>query len=904
MWRPSRQVTGSSAYQSDARYNPQPTEDQDASLKNTQPSHVKRPNYKPTALRWYFIVCQIVLLSAMIAIVAYASLRMPDSDSTAVIDEGPTSRGLKREPYGADGYGTLNLLSRWDTKEGPTPVLVARLDEPSVTSLSPSEETLPDAVATLGPTELQSLQDQSVSLSAQAEQEKGGKRIDIAVTRDPCGTSTICVSSVTTNVIITIIVPETTQTLTITSSSISTTVVPVVTTTVIPGETFTNVQPTIIKETTQVILTTVLSASFTFRPNGTETAVPTPVVGSAPPTTKTITKSSTKSVEVPVVTTSLTVRPEETYFDLGPTVIEVTYTPAARAGGSPQQMPVTHIVTTVEPGRTVTDVVRQAPVRTVVGGEDRVETRLVQQGPELFVTRVGGSVTNVVVVVTPSPLSENEDSPKGPSDFVDKAGDGGEEFQPMSLTMVSEMGGGLQIFTIQDSPQTAVITHADGSLETVITTPPLWLTTSRVDVSLTTFAITTTPTGSEPISFTVVSTIRGTLTTMTTTPSASKVVTTISGTLSTITSTPSPSTRTSTIDGTTKTLESIATPDPTPTVPETELKEYNVNTAKSFLGKFLPTLLATILAIPLRIIDLNAKLYQPFYAFNAENGALGAQSMTLHFSGLNAFTKPFSLLLGGHPIPLVTSLILWSSSLTVPLAAEALGLKIHGRCQADSIKGCALDLGVSPGPTRALIAVLALIVVLLVILLVLAWRRESGLHANPWSIAGIASLARCRDVRVRNSKEADIHREVAEKRYSFGFFRNEEGRAEYGIVLYDDAGRNLREDQDPESRDGADHAEHSTRRDTNSAAQTQSKGLPFMALGYPWRIAFLVFLLGLFVVVLFYHISVLRGTTSRFKAFMNSHNFGARFLFAGVGVVITFAWLSFFVSMLAPSLFL
>lgn len=887
-------------------------------LKENPSRPAKRPNYKPTALRWYFIVCQIVLLSAMIAIVAYASLRMPDSDSTAVIEEESVGKALRREPYDADGYGAFNRLARRDDGNGPTPVLVPRLDEPTNTPSTLSEEDPPDAFATLDTTQLQSLQDQSVSLSAQAEHEKGGKRIDIAVTRAPCGTSTLCVSSITTNVIITIIVPKQTQTLTITSTSTSTTVVPVVTTTVIPGETFTSVQPTVIKETTQLVLTTILSASVTFRPNGTETAVPQPttatittdtvitktptlpVVGSAPPTTMTVTKSSTKSVEVPVVRTSLTVRPEETYFELGPTVIEVAYTPppAARAG-NPKQVPVTHIITTVEPGRTVTDVVRQAPVRVVAGGEDRVETRLVEQEPEAFVTRVGGSVTNVVVVVTPSPLSEDEDSPAGLSDGEDEAGDK-DGFRPVSLTVVSEVGGELQTFTVQDSPQTAVITHADGSRETVITTPPPRLTTSKVDGTLTTFAITTTPTGSEPISFTVVSTIGGTLTTITTTPSASKVVTTVSGTRSTITSTPSPSTRTSTRDGTTKTLESIATPAPTLTRPNTELKEYNVNTAEYFLGKFLPTLLATILAIPLRIIDLNAKLYQPFYALNADNGALGAQSMTLHFSGLNDFTKPFSLLFGGHPIPFVTSLILWTSSLTVPLAAEALGLKIHGRCHADSIKGCALDLGVSPGPTRALLAVLALVVVLLLILLVLAWRRESGLHANPWSIAGIASLARCRDVRVHSSKEASIRKDVAEKRYGFGFFRNEEGRAEYGIVMYDDAGRNLREDQNPEAWDGVSHAEEATRRGVNSTAQTQRKRLPFMALGYPWRIAFLVFLLGLFVVVLIYHISVLRGTTSHFKAFMNSHNFGARFLFASVGVVITLAWLSFFVSTLTP----
>ncbi|SPO04820.1 uncharacterized protein DNG_07505 [Cephalotrichum gorgonifer] len=1030
MWRPSTQRrTDVSAYEYNTRYNLQPTEDREAALKKGDSSHsTERPNYKPTALRWYFIVCQVVLLSTMIAMIAYARIRMPDSDSTATIEQRSNlvERALQIEPYNGGGVDSGPGSSSYDPCDAGSntaaPNLVPRLDEPSLTPfLAPRATETPSGVATsLDSSQRQSLQEQSDSLSSQAEQEKDGKEIDVTVPQVACGTSTICTTSITTSVIVTIIVPGKTETVTVTSGmSTRTTVVQFTTTTVLPGTEYTSSQVTVIEETTDVVVTTTWTVFPTVEPSGTDAAEPQPttetlttqtvitksttlpILGSSPPRTMTITASSTVSEEVPNVTTSLSVAPDETYFELGPTVIEVTYTPPAQrnAGDSrPEQVPVTHIITTVDPGRTVTDVVRQAPVEVVIDGQDRVETQVVAQAPQTVVQQVGGSVTNVVVVITPSPVSGNKGSagnlqdadgdgvggadtnrvnggadPNGANGGADSNGanggadsngangeagsnganggadsnganggaasngangeadpdgvdggadadgvNGGGGFRPVSLTVVSEVGGELQTFTVQDAPQTAVITNADGSVETVVTTPPPRIATSRVGGSLTTFEIVTTPTGSEPISFTVVSTIGGSLTTIITTPSPSKVVTTISGTPTTLTSTPSPSTLISTIEGTTRTVKSVSTPTPTtgPGRPQTELKEYNVNSAKYFVGKFLPTLLAIILAIPLRIIDLNAKIYQPFYAMNAENGALGSESMSLHFNGLNTFTKPFEMAFDGHPIPLITSAILLFSSLMVPLAAEALGLKIHGHCRFDHIQGCALDLGVSPGPTHALMAILALIVVLLLLLLLFTRNRESGLYANPWSIAGIASLSRGLNPGADPARRG-VEGDEEGVRYRFDVFRNAEGRDEYGIVMHDAAGRNMNPQAEGEARDAEAHADDSgdelvnyvdgngvaRRRGRRRAGSLEAKtvkarrrGLPFMALGYVWRITFILFLLGLFIVVLYYHISVLRGSTSRFKKFMNSHNFGARFFFAGVGVVITFAWISFFVS--------
>jgi hypothetical protein len=73
--------------------------------------------------------------------------------------------------------------------------------------------------------------------------------------------------------------------------------------------------------------------------------------------------------------------------------------------------------------------------------------------------------------------------------------------------------------------------------------------------------------------------------------------------------------------------------------------------------------------------------------------------------------------------------------------------------------------------------------------------------------------------------------------------------------------------------------------------------MPFIALGYAWRIGFMLLLIGLLTLILYYHLTL--SQPSSFKAFMNTHSFGVRFFFAALGVLITFAWASLFISMWA-----
>ncbi|KAF5505180.1 hypothetical protein CGCS363_v004143 [Colletotrichum siamense] len=405
--------------------------------------------------------------------------------------------------------------------------------------------------------------------------------------------------------------------------------------------------------------------------------------------------------------------------------------------------------------------------------------------------------------------------------------------------------------------------------------------------------IITTPTGTMPLSFTVITTIGGTLSTIISTPTPTTFTTSISGTLRTITSTPSPTTRLSTIKPSTTlitfTTKPTATDSPDRVI--TDIEKFGFTNGDYFVGKFLPIILAVMIAVPLRIIDLNAKLYQPFHALAREGGSLGKSSMTLQFDGWKGFLTPFESLLQGHPVPFITTLIILCSSLLAPLATEAIGMKLHGTCKITAIEGCGIQLGVSPVSSYALVALIAFIVFLLLVLLFFLRTWETGLHANPWSIAGISSLARNSDIRSHQIDFKASAKAMTDKRYGFGYFENNLGRDEYGIIYCDDSAQSLQGATASGAIPADDELTGTYQRDI---AKKSRKPVPFIALTWWWRLGFIFFLTALFIIILYYHLTL--GVRTSFKDFMDSQTFGVRFFFAALGVTIIFCWESIFIT--------
>ncbi|KAJ0333069.1 hypothetical protein COL922a_011115 [Colletotrichum nupharicola] len=588
-----------------------------------------------------------------------------------------------------------------------------------------------------------------------------------------------------------------------------------------------------------------------------------------PPRTSDVTSVIVSAVPSTVASVVTSTSPPQVYVSVGTTEITKFITaPGGNRGNEPQtQPPVFQVITSVYNGKVETFVDKGTP-QTMVKSDGGVYTVAFTPPPQTIVTHEGGQATQMVITVTPSPevafvavpttkdgagaFKEMATTINGKATVVDvpvtqepvllavqtiidgtptvlwinsvpTAG-----FSPISLTLVSEIGGITAVFTTIDPLETTKIT-IDGKETTIIRTPGPRTFTSVSGGTLTTMTIITTPTGTLPLSFTVITTIGGTLSTIISTPTPTSFTTSLSGTLRTITSTPSPTTRLSTIKPSTTLITSTTKPTATdsPDRVITEIEKFGFTNGDYFVGKFLPIILAVMIAVPLRIIDLNAKLYQPFHAL-AQKGA---------------------------------------------------------------IEGCGIQLGVSPVSSYALVALIAFIIVLLLILLFFLRTWETGLHANPWSIAGISSLARNADIRSHQMDFKASAKAMREKRYRFGYFKNNLGRDEYGIICCDDSAQSL---QGATASGAIPSDDELTDAYQRYIAKKSRQPVPFIALTWWWRLGFIFFLAALFIIILYYHLTL--GVRTSFKDFIDSQTFGVRFFFAALGVTIIFCWESIFIS--------
>ncbi|RSL85394.1 hypothetical protein CEP51_003352 [Fusarium floridanum] len=362
------------------------------------------------------------------------------------------------------------------------------------------------------------------------------------------------------------------------------------------------------------------------------------------------------------------------------------------------------------------------------------------------------------------------------------------------------------------------------------------------------------------------------------------------GQVITILSTPLPTTRVTSLGPTRVVVTDVSTPTGDFKI-VMEVTTYTLTSAGYFIGKFLPPIIAVLLAMTLRAIHQAATQFQPFAALSRPEGALGKDALTLRFDGLDSVILPFKLLANSQPLPFITALAAWGSSLFAPLASEAIGLKIHGRCRKGSFGGCALELGISESSAYGLLALLIAIGALLIATIIVISRRwKTGVAANPWCSANAAALmARNPDLRAlplhdyRALKDA-----VVDKRFKMGTFRNYEGRDEYGVVLHH--GHN----HGAEAYGTTPFDEGGPRAQSHRAPQT------FAALTFWYRFFFGLFLLCLLAFICYYHFIDTFGKLPKgLKDAMESSQFGVRFVCSAIGVAVIWLWDMLFTSVAA-----
>ncbi|KAI8634512.1 hypothetical protein F5Y19DRAFT_213645 [Xylariaceae sp. FL1651] len=347
-----------------------------------------------------------------------------------------------------------------------------------------------------------------------------------------------------------------------------------------------------------------------------------------------------------------------------------------------------------------------------------------------------------------------------------------------------------------------------------------------------------------------------------------------------------------------------------PIPPATHAVVYTITEGQYFVGMFLPTLVASLLAIAVRILDTNAKIFQPWHALTHERGASGRDTLCLQTGGWKSFIMSVRSMLGGQAVVFLTSLLSLSSALLVPLSAEAIALDLRGEgCKkgANTAKNCAYVLSASAQASKATIALLAIMSVATLFLVPLLARWRLGVYTNPWSICTLASLSLNQEVRqlitataanagMRKPVKEQISRLIKDRNFKLEHFQHTNGSMEYGVVALDDlngaAGFRYQHEDDTESiplhsRLGRDEVSKGKRR------------APFFMLSILGRVFLLFMLCGVLVLILYYSQT---GGDTGFENFIDSDSFGVRFLFTSFGVIISIFWSSFFdsVAIMSP----
>lgn len=181
----------------------------------------------------------------------------------------------------------------------------------------------------------------------------------------------------------------------------------------------------------------------------------------------------------------------------------------------------------------------------------------------------------------------------------------------------------------------------------------------------------------------------------------------------------------------------------------------------------------------------------------------------------------------------------------------------------------------------------------------LSW--DTGVHEDPWSIAGTARLSLNKELRSRMqlvTPGTTEEREAQSSKFALSYFEKESKlRKGYGVVPFG-TDQSLTSTRPLPSTvttflttsstwiNEKSKTVMGTRQNTKEKEKLE---LPF-TLGYTGRILFLVFMCGLMIVILYYrNVS----TPSGFEDFMDDESYGVTILFTGVGTVATEFWSSF-----------
>ncbi|KAK0646961.1 hypothetical protein B0T16DRAFT_171216 [Cercophora newfieldiana] len=316
--------------------------------------------------------------------------------------------------------------------------------------------------------------------------------------------------------------------------------------------------------------------------------------------------------------------------------------------------------------------------------------------------------------------------------------------------------------------------------------------------------------------------------------------------------------------------------------PSSIITVYPLSRFAYYAASFLPVLLATILAIPIQVLNRTLREMAPFTALSRSD-ARYKDSLGLKMEGslindpLGAVRSAFK---SRQPLLLMSDLLVVLGMVVTSLASEGVGATLQGECLEQSFRGCWMSLAVVKAPARAGEGILIAMGVIALGMLVLAGRWSVRVRGDPRSLAGVAGLLTAEDGRLRTLMREV---EVGKMKQSLGGYRFKLENGGVVVAKADDRavankrwwkrGWNRGTRRRPASDDGA----------------KSRSGLSTILLEHGSRALLLAVLCTMLTIVVYYG-SEKRSQTDRLEVFMNSQTAGVAFLFTAAGTFIDLFW--------------
>ncbi|KAL8918115.1 MAG: hypothetical protein Q9208_007557 [Pyrenodesmia sp. 3 TL-2023] len=272
-------------------------------------------------------------------------------------------------------------------------------------------------------------------------------------------------------------------------------------------------------------------------------------------------------------------------------------------------------------------------------------------------------------------------------------------------------------------------------------------------------------------------------------------------------------------------------------------------------------------------------MMEPFSMLSKPGGMAAKEFLWINYLSANYHLALLQALTSGHLFMLGSSALYAGVLSASPLAAEVIGIY-------QSIYPIDIDthnalagpaLWIHPIIARILQGILAFACFMLVGVWYLLRKQPTRVYSDPTSISGIACLihhpAIVHDLAVHHQdvKESTLLQHLAGKRYRLGFYQSHNGTERYGIIPADN-----------------DMSIRCTRyvgvsSSTSPTPSTKRHGTAQILLN--WILVLTAIGVTILIAVYF-----TRNDDTRFERFMDAQNFGPRFLFTCIGMVIKSQW--------------